>query len=90
MSVTFLYCPREPMLIPCEPSQTRFWTTMSVLFGLKETQSTMIKSIVKYTIEIGREGKPSVLSMIESWMTIRSDLYVSQPSEFAILTPFSA
>lgn len=40
MSTSPRYCPREPTEIPCEPLQWRFCTRMSVLFGLKETQST--------------------------------------------------
>lgn len=32
-------------------------------------------------------GIPSVLSTNEFWITMLSERYVSQPSEFAILTP---
>lgn len=68
MSVSFAYCPNEPTLMPCEPVQSRPWTTMLVLFGLKDTQS-------------------SVFMMTESWITTRSERYVSHPSELAILVP---
>ena len=40
MSTSPMYCPKDPTLMPWLPLQIRFWTMMSVLFGLNETQSS--------------------------------------------------
>src|SRR3569833_224287 len=43
MSNSAAYWPSEPTEMPCEPLHVSPWMTMSVLLGLKDTQSSLLE-----------------------------------------------